>query len=61
MTIAYFWFFGLVCILSIFREWRKLDLFNYVYGVVVMVMFIVIAVCCVIVTFDAITKTSKEK
>ena len=43
-----------------FREWRKLELFNYVYGIVVMVMFVVIAVCCVIVTLDAITK-SKEK
>lgn len=35
-------------------EKKDLDLFNYVYGIVVMSMFVIIAICCVLVTFDAI-------
>nr|DAT58830.1 MAG TPA: glycoprotein [Bacteriophage sp.] len=33
---------------------KILDLFNFVYGIVVMSMFVIIAICCVIVTIDAI-------
>ena len=38
-----------------------MDWFNYIYGVVVMVMFVVIAACMVLVTINAVFREPLER
>lgn len=38
-----------------------MDWFNYIYGVVVMVMFVVIAACAVLVTLNAVFREPLER